>query len=228
MCVQNGPNDNECTNHDWSPLPTHNHQWTILSGHFLKTLEPFLTKRTTDGGFQNYQFLKVMNHRLWIIIVWSMIWMIKTRLIVLTIPKSKLANQTTKLFDLNSRILELAPETYKENNELTSITPGLGQIKSGYGNQIARKYAYFSCFNRNLVKLTVRDNFALPQSLCMQYLHLHAHKKIVSVHQKAFDHSYSSVYFAPFPNDDPSSSDSNCIWMKMVSLLRKDRVEIYY
>jgi len=92
--------------------------------------------------------------------------MIKTRLIVLTIPKSKLANQTTKLFDLNSRILELAPETYKENNELTSITPGLGEIKSGYGNQIARKYAYFSCFNRNLVKLTVRDNFALPQSLC--------------------------------------------------------------
>ena len=35
--------------------------------------------------------------------------------------------------------MELAPETYKENNELTSITPGLGQIKSGYGNQIARK-----------------------------------------------------------------------------------------
>ena len=88
--------------------------------------------------------------------------MIKTRLIVLTIPKSKLANQTTKLIDLNSRILELAPETYKENNELTSITPGLGEIKSGYGNQIARKYAYFSCFNINLVKLTVRDFASFP------------------------------------------------------------------
>ena len=66
---------------------------------------------------------------------------------------------------MNSRILELAPETYKENNELTSITPGLGEIKSGYGNQIARKYAYFSCFNKNLVKLTVRDNFAPPKKL---------------------------------------------------------------
>ena len=137
--------------------------------------------------------------------------MIKTRLIVLTIPKSKLANQTTKLFDMNSRILELAPETYKENNELTSITPGLGEIKSGYGNQIARKYAYFSCFNRNLVKLTVRVNFALLQSLCMQYFHLYANKKFISLHQNAFDHSYSSVSFASFPNDGPSYSDSNCI-----------------
>ena len=88
--------------------------------------------------------------------------MIKIRLIVLTIPKSTLVNQTTKLIDLNSRILELAPETYKENNELTSITPGLGEIKSGYGNQIARKYAYFSCFNINLVKLTVRDFASFP------------------------------------------------------------------
>jgi len=58
MCIQNGPNDNECTNHDWSLLPTHNHRWTILSENFLKTLEPFLTKGTTDDGFQNYQFLK--------------------------------------------------------------------------------------------------------------------------------------------------------------------------